>query len=93
MTRSIVKFPNSGYFFLLLLSLVVLWLIYRRLTQFGRCPVSKKGKLQEVEAIPQSIEQHIYSGSEGHHSSMQTIVKVKYHSGHCDETIETTDNR
>ncbi len=93
MTGFIVNFLNSGHFFLLLLGLLALWLIYRKLTKFGRCPVCKKGKLQEVEAIPQSIEQHIYSGSEGHHASMQTIVKVKYHCGHCGESIETTENR
>lgn len=89
----VIDFLNSGYFFLALLTLLAAWLVYRRLTKSGRCSVCKKGKLQQVEAIPQSIEQHMYSGSDDQHSSMHTVVKVRYRCNHCGEHIETTENR
>jgi len=93
MLEWITIFFNSP---LIIVGFFVLSLVYflvRKLFFGNRCNICRQGKLIEVAAIPQSIQQHHYSNANSHHSTMQILTKVKYRCSHCDEFYETTQNR
>ena len=94
MLEWVVKFFNSPLFIVGFIVLSIVYFLVRKLFFGSRCNICKQGKIMEVDAIPQSIQQHNYfSGGDGHHSTVQKIVKVKYRCSHCDEFYETTESR